>query len=103
MFVEGDFSFWNDTHSKNMVESAWKTLNTNHIQFLSKYKPNKEQGFLWTPEDDKPEILKEIEHNINISYADHSGFSFAWTMRILQRISTNGWDNFVKEIQSMND
>jgi len=98
MFQEGDFSFWNSEHSKIMVESAWKTMNAKHFKFLASYNPKKECGFMWTKEEDKPGILKEIEKNVINSYSGHSGASFGWTMRILQKISTIGWDNFVNEI-----
>ena len=50
---------------------------------------------MYTNEEDKPPILKVIEKKVIEAYSGHSGSSFGWTMRQLEYLSKNGWDNYV--------
>jgi hypothetical protein len=34
--------------------------------------------------------------NENISYSDHSGSTYEWTARRIQRVAKEGWETFVK-------
>ena len=95
-YLPGDFTFWNDEVSQNMMDKTWEVISENDLEFLKTYEPPKDCGFMWTKEEDKPTTLREIESKVGTAYSGHSGSSHAWTMRTLQSIATNGWDTFVE-------
>ena len=65
MFKYGDVSFMDDEMSKNIMEPTLAVITKDDCEFLKNYTPEKNKGFMYTPEEDKPTILKVIEE---ISY-----------------------------------
>ncbi len=96
MYKYGDFTFYKDKHSKSIMEPTFTVLTNEDLEFLKIYNPPKNCGFMFTPNETKPPKLLEIEKKICNAYGGHSGSSFGWTMRQLESISKNGWDNYVK-------
>lgn len=86
----GDVSFLDCSISRSALGKALSVIDKNDLTFLSTYSPARDKGFLWTPEYEKPEQLKDIENRVGNSDG-HSGSSFAWTMRALEAIAKEGW------------
>jgi len=117
VYAEGDFSFF-DGISRSMIEGVFQALTPSQFAFMASYEPidnglsgrmsevtiepqeHWEGGHIGdvTAEENKPVMLKEIEATVLRSYNGHSGSSFGWTMRTLQRVAKVGWDEFVTEV-----
>ena len=96
MYKYGDFTFYKDRMSTSIMKPTFTVLTDKDLEFLKNYTPPKDCGFMFTPKETKPPKLLEIERKICDAYSGHSGSSFGWTMRQLESISKNGWDNYVK-------
>ena len=92
----GDFTFFKDMMSKSIMEPTFTVLTDKDFDFLKNYNPPKDYGFMFTQKETKPLKLIEIERKICDAYSGHSGASFGWTMRQLEFISKEGWNNYVK-------
>ena len=79
------------TSNPKMYTSAYNIITEhNYWSFLEEYNPPPDRGFMW----DNNETCEKIMTLINDSYDGHSGASIACTMRFMQYIATNGYDNF---------
>jgi hypothetical protein len=77
-----------------MLKSAYDAICSvdNGWRFLKDYVPEANKGFMFsTP----PPKLEEINEAINDRYDGHSGASYGWTMRHMESIAKNGWDDYV--------
>lgn len=89
-----DFSFL-DNHRKHMIQSAYLTINTlNKWDYVRRYNPSNSTGYLFDDDVVIAEIMSEIENH----YGGHSGTSIAYTMRTMQFIAENGFENFKQEM-----
>jgi hypothetical protein len=79
------------TSNPEMYTSAYNVISENNYwSFLEKYSPPADRGFMY----DKNEKCQKIMNLINNSYDGHSASSIACTMRCMQYIAINGYDNF---------
>jgi|APSaa5957512535_1039671.scaffolds.fasta_scaffold27830_3 hypothetical protein len=61
---------------------------------LRTHKPPVDSGFMfWS---NPPKEIQNVMDIIEKDYPGHSGMTFGWTMRQLQYIAVNGWDEYVK-------
>jgi hypothetical protein len=81
----GDFSFIKDKLSRDLIEDMFEMVNSNNKWHLFDIDPPEGKGF-WND----PEINKYM------CKIGHSGFSYGYTMRQIQLIHKEGWDNYVK-------
>ena len=86
-----DLSFLEES-DKNMISAAYSTISRlNKWDYMRRYSPNGELGYTW---DESPE-LHEILEAVSSDYNDnHSGSSMGYTMRYIQYIAKNGFENF---------
>ena len=93
--VNPDFSFL-DSNEKNMIQSAYKTLNRlNKWDYMRRYNPSNQLGYMF----DKDETIDEITNAIDNDYQmGHSGFSMAFTMRNIQYIAKNGFEKYKEHL-----
>jgi hypothetical protein len=85
----GDFSFMGD--QADMLSDAFTALTiTNNWSNLRTYTTT---TFMF---DDPPEWLKDTY--AKFKYEGHSGASHAMTMRHMEYIAKNGWENYTKQM-----
>lgn len=85
----GDFSFINDSHSKQMLEDGYKTITDLDLwNWIANYTPEEGKGFMFSSHDNITKIGNAMK-------TGHSGASYGWTMRNMESIAKNGWDKFV--------
>jgi hypothetical protein len=86
----GDFSFINDSHTKEMLEDGYNTISTLELwDWMKTYEPEEGKGFMFSSHENITKIGSAMK-------TGHSGASYAWTMRIMESIAKNGWDKFVE-------
>lgn len=91
-----DLSYMDDSHSEsNLRDGLCAVARTNEQpetkekeinvwEYLSKYSPPADQGFMFSRGD---KIVERVQGNME---AGHSGCSMAWTMRHIEFIAKNG-------------
>ena len=84
-----------DANSAQMLQKAYVAINSipGGWNAMSEY-PNFTEQFS-NPEPGS--VLQGIIQKINED-STHSGGSFSWTMRVMQRIAIEGWVNFAQAI-----
>jgi len=83
----GDFSFA-DNYEREMLADAYQAISVTESWDVMKADPGP-GGFMFSAN----EYMKPI--NAALKYDGHSGASYAWTMRQMQFIAKNGWDDYV--------
>lgn len=73
------------------VEGGW--------EFLKTYEPPDDKGFMFSDSIGK---RKEIDDAISNRYGGHSGASYGWTMRVLEKIAKDGWETYAKDVLGKN-
>jgi len=84
----GDFGF-TDEMEREMLEDAYKAVNVNEAWAEMAKDPGPDGFIFSTPTP----LMTKVKASIN--YNGHSGGSYDWTMRIMQKIATIGWNAFV--------
>ena len=89
MYNSGDFSFIQSDYEREMLVDAYSAISvTNSWEAMAQeVGPG---GFMFT----NPDYLKPITKAMK--YTGHSGSSMSLTLRAMQYIAINGWDNYVK-------
>lgn len=90
-----DFSYISDAHTRGMIKNGYTAVSILELNgWMSEFKPNKEEGFMWTTH---PNIYRIMEKMESLPDAPgHSGSSFASTMRHLEFIFKKGIDEHKK-------
>ena len=85
-----DFSFITDKHTRFMVEDAYKAAESTPEAWtvLRTWEPA--NGFMFTHHPVIDAMGKKL-------YDGHSGASYGFTMRIMQRLAKVGYDEFRRE------
>jgi hypothetical protein len=86
----GDFSFIADISIRVMFDDAYKAITKADAWNFVSADPG-EGGFMYSSDPMSAAITKEM------TYDGHSGASYGWTMRKMQRLARIGWDAFVAE------
>jgi hypothetical protein len=88
-YVEGDFSFINDQHSKQMLEDGYNTISNLELwDWMKTFVPEEGKGFMFSNHENITKIGNAMK-------TGHSGSSFGWTMRNLEAIAKDGWNEYV--------
>lgn len=89
----GDFTLTKfDAHSQEMLTDAYKAITKLELWETMKEDPG-DGGFMYSDH----EFIKKISSAME--YDGHSGSSFGWTMRIMQRLALDGWDTFLANMK----
>lgn len=88
----GDFSFLNDKQSCSMLADAYQAITAAEGWDYMKTDPG-DGGYMFSYSDMKSKITSKL------TYGGHSGSSYDWTMRMMQRLAQIGWESFVREYQ----
>ena len=89
VYTPGDFSFINDKHSAQMLEDGYNTITELDLwNWLSTYTPEEGKGFMFSNHENINKIGNAMK-------TGHSGASFGWTMRNMEAIAKDGWENYV--------
>ena len=91
IYYLGDFSFIKENDTRVIIEDAYNAVSNTEggWEFIKTFVPKR--GFMYA---DDPK-LSEISHKMKM-HDDHSGVSYAWTMRQIEYIAKNGWSNYVQ-------
>lgn len=60
-------------------------------EWLSTYNPPSGKGFMFSEHENLTKLDKAMK------YEGHSGSSYGWTMRVMQRVARLGWAAFAEE------
>ena len=99
-FGDGEFNFdFVSYHTKLYYKSAHKAItNCEMWNWLRNYQVNENSGFMFTR--DVPELDRISEEMAKDPVNDgHSGASYGCTMRSMEYIAKNGYDNFINELR----
>ena len=89
-FQLGDFSFITDESSRRYVKDAYDAMIMAEQMELMKEEPEPDKGYMFTS-DARYEL---IHKHMKFLY-EHSGSSYAWTMRQVQFIAQKGWTAYI--------
>ena len=89
--VPGDFNRLNlEQLWKDIFSDAYQAVTiTGNWEYIAKLNP---ESFMFTKD---PEVLRI---NKEMKYDGHSGSSYGFTMRTMERIAKYGWEKYAKEI-----
>lgn len=90
----GDFSFLTDKETQIMLADAYQAIETAEEWEYMKTDPG-EGGYMFSQSDTMSKIGSKM------TYSGHSGSSYGWTMRCMQRLARIGWEAFVLEMKAM--
>jgi hypothetical protein len=96
-YTRGDFSFLPErlAHEKRMLEDAWSAMESveGSWDYLARPSvPEDGSGFMFSRDPFISQISSHVDKKGAIG---HSGSSYGWTMRQMESIAKNGWDNYV--------
>lgn len=77
----------------NLLQEAYKALDSHDMDVLRRKRPNANEGFMWTRDPELMAIMDKIDAQ---STDGHSGASLAITMRHMQYIAMHGWNDYVR-------
>jgi hypothetical protein len=89
----GDFSFVKDKETQIMFADAYQAIEAAEAWDYMKTDPG-DGGYMFSQSD----MLSKI--NSKMTYNGHSGSSYGWTMRMMQRLARIGWEAFVLEAKA---
>jgi hypothetical protein len=89
-YSPGDFSFIQDEHSRRYVKDAYDAMVMAEQLELMKEEPEADKGYMFSSDERYELIHKHMKF-----LGEHSGSSYAWTMRQVQYIAQNGWTAYV--------
>jgi hypothetical protein len=96
-YGDGKFEFIKNKNEKELYINAWNAITKNELWvWLGTYEP--ENGFIWASHPNLDKINNEI-HSSPIGQS-HSGLSYGLTMRTMQNIAKNGYENYRNKILS---
>lgn len=90
----GDFSNTTyDEQSRKYLKDAYDTVT--RLELWDKMKEEVgDGGFMFSNKDYVDQIGNGLEFR-----DEHSGFTFSWTLRIIQWIAQDGWDAFYTKVR----
>ena len=86
-YLPGDFTFINDDLTKDMLEDMYKAITETNTWEYVKADPG-DGGFMLSGPHPFDGAIKNM---------DHSGASYAMTVRDMQYIARHGWDKYVSD------
>jgi hypothetical protein len=97
--MEGDFSVLMGTPDEFFIKylkDAYDAITKLNLwNDLSQYTPEQNKGFMFSSSP----LLSQITSEMKLM-DDHSGSSYGLTMRVMEFISKNGWDSYVKSLKN---
>lgn len=93
-YKPGDFSFVEDRMTREMFDDAYKAIDAVWGGWEFMERDPGEGGFMYSSDPYSAAIQK------NMKYDGHSGGSYGWTMRVMQKIARVGWERFVTEYKA---
>jgi hypothetical protein len=90
-YKPGDFSFVEDVATREMFDDAYNAIDAVWGGWEFMERDPGEGGFMFSGDPYSAAIQK------NMKYDGHSGASYGWTMRVMQKIARVGWERFVAE------
>lgn len=96
--MEGDFSVLVGTRDEffmKYLKDAYDAITRLNLwNELSEYSPEPNKGFMFSTSPLLDKINSEMKY-----IDDHSGASYALTMRVMEFIAKNGWKSYVSSLK----
>ena len=76
-----------------MLQDAYDAISQCELwDWMGQYNPHANEGFMFSTHPNLAKIQEKMKHN------DHSGTSWAWTMRVMQAIAkAGGWEAYLEK------
>lgn len=88
-----DFSFIKSKDTRALISNGYCAVDQLELwSWLKDFTPNDNEGFMWSGHPNIYQIMKKMDSLPNPP--EHSGSSFAFTMRHLEYIAKNGMDSY---------
>jgi hypothetical protein len=94
MIAECSFSFIADESTRFMFEDMYAAITKAEAWEWIKQDPG-DGGFMFNDSEKSRQIAKNLTDRVG-----HSGSSYGWTMRSMQRLALIGWSAFIQEHSS---
>ena len=91
-----DFNTIKDSHSRVMLENAYQAITVCEAWDFMKSFNDIQNGFMFSNDPMTGKIMNKMEE---LGYSGHSGFSFSWTMRMMEYLVKNGREAFLAKLQ----
>jgi hypothetical protein len=93
-----EFNTFANNDTRLMLSNAYRAISyANAWTWLRNFD---QESFMFTKD---PMIGIITENMIKLGFNDHSGFSFAWTMRQMEILAKNGKKEFLNKFNSVNN
>jgi len=91
-----DFLNIKDESSRFMFENAYQAITISEgWDFMKSFNDN-QNGFMFSSNPMTGKIMSKMDE---LGYSGHSGFSFGWTMRMMEFLAKNGREAFLAKFQ----
>jgi hypothetical protein len=91
-----DFLNIKDDHTRFMLKNAYQAITVAEgWEFMKTFNDNN-YGFMFSDSPMTGKIMSKMEE---LGYSGHSGFSFGWTMRMMEFLAKNGREAFLAKFQ----
>jgi hypothetical protein len=91
-----DFLNIKDESSRFMLENAYQAITISEgWDFMKSFNDN-QNGFMFSSNPMTGKIMSKMDE---LGYSGHSGFSFGWTMRMMEFLAKNGREAFLAKFQ----
>lgn len=92
---DGSFDYMNDHIVPYLVNAHWAITECELWDWLRTYEPPIDKGFMFSTTQERERIdAKMREQDIA---GGHSGSSYGFTMRVMEYIAKNGYENYKEE------
>jgi len=88
----GNFHFVVSESVRAMLEDAYQAVTTTESWSIIGHDPGI-GGFMFSTDE------KILRIRNAMKFADHSGVSYAWTLRQMQMIANHGWEHYVNRVE----
>jgi hypothetical protein len=92
--AEGDFSFIHCNMTSEMLDNAYKAITKHNLwNFFKTEDPPENKGYMFWDSSELSKLNPELEE------MGHSGSSYGWTMRMMQKIARTPWSDWVNQMK----
>ena len=92
---DGSFDYMNDHIVPYLVNAHWAITECELWDWLRTYEPPTDKGFMFSTTPERERIDAKMREQYIAS--GHSGSSYGFTMRVMEYIAKNGYENYKEE------
>jgi hypothetical protein len=92
---DGSFDYMNDHIVPYLVNAHWAITECELWEWLRTYSPPEGKGFMFSTTPERERIDAKMREQYIAG--GHSGSSYGFTMRVMEYIAKNGYENYKEE------